>query len=59
VYVFDKRSGGLLRTIALDGMSAAAPMTYLYEGRQYVVMGVGGGKTSELVALSVAAAPSK
>ncbi len=59
VYVFDKRSGSLLRTITLDGMSAAAPMTYLYEGRQYVVMGTGGGKTSELVALSVAAAPNK
>jgi quinoprotein glucose dehydrogenase len=55
VYVFDKRSGRVLHTIELDGMSAAAPMTYMYNGRQYLVMQVGSGKASEVVALTTPA----
>ena len=51
MYVFDKQAGDLLRVIKLDGQSAAAPMTYLHGGKQYVVVAVGGGQTSELVAL--------
>ena len=54
IYVFDKHSGNLLRTIEIDGLSAAAPMTYRHAGKQYVVVAVGGGETpSELVALSL------
>ena len=37
--------GSLLRTFLLDGRSAAAPMTYLHEGKQYVVVATGGGET--------------
>jgi quinoprotein glucose dehydrogenase len=51
--VFDKTSGALLRTIELDGLSAAAPMTYLHQGRQYLIVATGGGPTSELVALTI------
>ena len=53
IYVFDKQSGQLLRAIEIDGLSAAAPMTYLHNGTQYIVAAVGGGPTSELVALSL------
>jgi quinoprotein glucose dehydrogenase len=53
IYVFDKSSGTLLRKVALEGLSAASPMTYLYRGRQYLVVATGGGLTSELVALGV------
>jgi quinoprotein glucose dehydrogenase len=53
VYVFDKQSGTLLRTIDLEGLSAAPPMTYLYRGKQYIVMATGGGEDSALVALSL------
>ncbi len=53
MYVFDKSSGTLLKTIELDGRSAAAPMTYLYRGRQYIVVATGGGPTSEVVALAL------
>jgi quinoprotein glucose dehydrogenase len=55
LYVFDKQSGHVLRAVDLDGFSAAAPMTYLHRGKQYVVVAVGAGKTSELVALSLPA----
>ena len=53
LFAFDKTDGTPLRTFLLDGRSAAAPMTYLHEGRQYVVVATGSGETSELVALSL------
>ena len=53
IYVFDKQSGDLLREIEIDGLSAAAPMTYLHRGRQYLVVAAGGGRTSEVVAFSL------
>ena len=53
IFVYDKQDGTHLRTIRLDGMSAAAPMTYMHEGRQYIVVAVGGARTAELVAFSL------
>ena len=52
-YVFDKQSGDLLHTMELDGFSAAAPMTYEHEGRQYIVVATGSGPGSGLVAMSL------
>jgi quinoprotein glucose dehydrogenase len=51
LYVFDKSSGALLHAIELDAFSAAAPMTYLHRGTQYIVVATGSGPTSELIAL--------
>lgn len=51
--IFDKETGALLRDVELDGGTAAPPMTYMYQGRQYIVMGVGAGQNMELVALSL------
>ena len=53
IYVFDKTSGTPLHAIELDAFSAAAPMTYMHGGKQYVVVAAGSGPTSELIALSV------
>jgi quinoprotein glucose dehydrogenase len=53
LYVYDKKSGALVREIQFDGFSAGAPMTYLHAGRQYVVVAVGGRERSELVALAL------
>ena len=53
LYALDKETGVPLRVIELDGLSAAAPMTYLHDGRQYLVVAVGGGTDSELVALAL------
>ena len=53
LYVFDKQSGKLVRTIEMDGFAAAAPMTYLHGGKQYIAVAVGTGPTSELVAFSL------
>ena len=53
VYVFDKQTGELLREIELDGHTAAAPMTYLHEGRQYIAIATGANAEVELVVLAL------
>lgn len=53
LFVFDKSSGQLLRQIEIPTVSAAAPMTYLHRGKQYIVVAVGVAETSELVALAL------
>ena len=37
----------------MDGLSMAAPMTYLHDGKQYIAVAVGNGEESELVAFSL------
>ena len=51
--MFDKQTGELLREVELDGHTAAAPMTYLHEGRQYIVVATGANEAIELVALAL------
>ena len=53
VYVFDKQTGELLREIELSGHTAAAPMSYLHEGRQYIAVATGANDEVELVALAL------
>ena len=53
LYAFDKEDGAHLRTFLLDGRSAAAPMTYLHDGKQYIVVATGAANTAELVAFSL------
>jgi quinoprotein glucose dehydrogenase len=53
LYAFDKRSGTLLREFELDGFAAAAPMTYLHRGRQYLAMSVGGNEDAAIVAFAL------
>jgi quinoprotein glucose dehydrogenase len=53
LYVFDKDSGALLHAVEIDAFGAAAPMTYMYRGKQYLVVATGSGPTSELIALSL------
>ena len=50
VYAFDKRTGALLRTFDMDGWSAATPMSYMHNGKQFVVMAVGANEDAALVA---------
>lgn len=49
---FDKGTGELVWEKELPG-TAAAPMTYLYGGRQYIVVAVGGGNNAELIAFAL------
>jgi quinoprotein glucose dehydrogenase len=50
IYAFDKKTGAILHVVETDNLSAAAPMTYLHKGTQYLVVATGQGTSSELVA---------
>jgi quinoprotein glucose dehydrogenase len=54
LHVHDKGTGDILRDIELPGFQNGLPMTYVWGGRQYVVMAIGDGASpAEIVALSV------
>jgi quinoprotein glucose dehydrogenase len=58
MYVFDKKNGHLLHVIKLDdrsNVSASAPMTYMHNGRQYLVVATGGAEDCELIAFALPA----
>ena len=51
---YDKKTGELVGSFKLPGNQTGIPMTYLANGRQYVVVAVGAqGQPGELVALTV------
>jgi glucose dehydrogenase len=51
---YDKTSGRVLWEIELPGGTTGAPMTYMHNGKQYIVVAVGWqGMGSELVALAL------
>ena len=53
LYVYDKRTGETIAEIELPAGATGTPMTYMVDGRQYVVVAVGGpGHPAELVALT-------
>ncbi len=50
----DKATGETIAEIELPGAQTGLPMTYMHEGRQYVVLSVGGGgESAELVAFAL------
>ena len=50
----DKATGEILAEIPLPAPQVGLPMTYLHEGRQYLVLSTGGsGGTAEIVALAL------
>jgi len=49
----DKRTGEILAEIELPGSVGAKPMTYMLDGRQFIVMTVGRPNPSELIALAL------
>ena len=52
IRAFDKSNGQIVWEMGLGGTPTGAPMTYMYRGKQYIVVAVGNGtQTMELVAL--------
>jgi quinoprotein glucose dehydrogenase len=49
----DKATGEVLAEIALPGAVGGLPMTYMVDGKQYVVLSTAGERGAELVALSL------
>jgi quinoprotein glucose dehydrogenase len=49
---FDPDNGALIAQITLPGNASGAPMTYMVDGKQFIVLPIGGaGQPAELVAL--------
>jgi glucose dehydrogenase len=50
----DKRTGEEVGRIEIPAPTSTAPMTYMHEGKQYIVLPVArGGHPAELVALTL------
>jgi glucose dehydrogenase len=49
----DKATGAVVAEVALPGAVGGRPMTYMLEGKQYVVLSVGGANGAEIVALTL------
>jgi quinoprotein glucose dehydrogenase len=53
-YAYDKKTGGILARIALPGSQSGLPITYLHQGRQYVLVSAGDAeRPASLVALAL------
>jgi quinoprotein glucose dehydrogenase len=51
---FDPDTGALIAEVALPGNASGAPMTYMVEEKQFIVIPIGGAsQPAELVALSL------
>ena len=50
---YDKHTGEIVAEIDLPGAAAGRPMTYMLDGRQYIVLSVGRPNPAELVALAL------
>jgi quinoprotein glucose dehydrogenase len=51
---YDKESGGILWEVTMEAGTTGAPVSYLHDGRQYLVVAIGDGQyTPELVAFAL------
>ena len=53
LYAFDKATGKLVGTVATPGPTTAVPMTFMFNGKQYIVFAAGQGDATKLVALTL------
>ena len=54
ISAYDKETGEHLGSVRLPGTAGGNPITYLHEGKQYLVVAVGtGGADAELIALTL------
>jgi len=52
-HAYDKATGAVVAELPLPGAGSGKPMTYLLNGKQYIVMAVGREQPAELVALAL------
>jgi quinoprotein glucose dehydrogenase len=53
LYAVDKATGRQVGTVTIPSRTTAMPMTFMHQGRQYIVFGTGSGTNTSLVALSL------
>jgi quinoprotein glucose dehydrogenase len=53
-YAYDKATGEIIADLEIPASQSSLPMTYMHDGKQYVVFTVGGGgQVAELIALAL------
>ena len=50
---YDKATGAVVAELPLPGAASSKPMTYMHDGKQYVVLAVGRDTPAELVAFAL------
>jgi hypothetical protein len=55
LHAYDKSTGENLAEVTLPANSTSVPMTFMHQGRQFVVLAVGGQPAGQLVALALPA----
>lgn len=53
LYAFDKTTGKLAATVPIPSVTTAVPMTFLHEGKQYIVFASCAGASTRLTALTL------
>ncbi len=53
LYAFDKTTGKLVGTVPTPGNTSAVPMTFMHQGKQYIVFATGAGDATKLIALKL------
>jgi quinoprotein glucose dehydrogenase len=53
LYAFDKGTGRQVGAVSIPSINSAVPMTFLHQGKQYIVFASGTGGPSKLVALTL------
>ena len=53
IYALDKATGEKVGEVKIPQRSTAVPMTFLHNGRQYIVVAMGAGANTSLVALTL------
>jgi quinoprotein glucose dehydrogenase len=53
LHAYDKKTGENLAEVPMPASSSGVPMTYMYQGRQFVVLAVGGQPAGQIVAFAL------
>ena len=53
LYAFDKATGKQVGAVAIPTVNSAVPMTFLHQGKQYIVFASGQGEHTSLIALTL------
>ena len=51
LYAFDKATGQIADSVVIPSVTSAVPMTFMHQGKQYIVFATGAGANTKLVAL--------
>ncbi len=55
LYATDKATGKVVGTVSIPAINTAVPMTFMHQGKQYIVFATGSGDKTSLVALTLPA----